>query len=321
MNRLDLPRAPGRREFLRNTAGAAALALLDWPTAAMAWTASRPSPVRVRGVVRTPFGGLHGVAVTDGLSVVDTAADGSYELITTRGRPFVHVSLPAGHRVPVNATGTANFYRPIAVNGAEAKAVFDLEPLEESDDRHAFLVLADIQTEDAIEMAWFHEQTVPDVQATLGGVGRENVFGLALGDIMFDHLELFPEFERGVSRMWIPFFQVDRQSRRPLRAPRAVSRHHPRRSHARERAPLRERGPRARLRGRLRGLVERADLRGRHAQRVRGLRGGRRVPPLAFTGSPARPRTTASGSIRRGRIRPPRTSSSPTCGTGIPSGG
>jgi hypothetical protein len=208
MNRLDLPRAPGRREFLRNTAGAAALALLDWPTAAMAWTASRPSPVRVRGVVRTPFGGLHGVAVTDGLSVVDTAADGSYELITTRGRPFVHVSLPAGHRVPVNATGTANFYRPIAVNGAEAEAVFDLEPLVESDDRHAFIVLADIQTEDATEMAWFHDQTVPDVQATLGGVGRENVFGLALGDIMFDHLELFPEFERGVSRMGIPFFQV-----------------------------------------------------------------------------------------------------------------
>ena len=208
MIRPDLPRAPGRREFLRNTAGAAALALLDWPAAARAWTASRPSPVRVRGVVRTPYGGLQGVAVTDGLSVVDTAADGSYELITTRGRPFVHVSLPAGHRIPVNATGTANFYRPIAANGAEAEAVFDLEPLEESDERHAFLVLADIQTEDVTEMAWFHEQTVPDVQATLDGLGRENVFGLALGDIMFDHLELFPEFERGVSRMGIPFFQV-----------------------------------------------------------------------------------------------------------------
>jgi len=207
MLRNDLPRAPGRRRFLRNTAGAAALALLDWPTAARAWTVSRSSPVRVRGVVRTPAGGLAGVAVTDGLSVVDTTADGTFELVTTRERPFVHVSLPAGHQIPVNPTGTARFYRPIVADGAEAEAVFDLEPLEESDDRHAFLVLADIQTEDATEMAWFHEQTVPDVQRTLGG-GRDHVFGLALGDIMFDHLELFPEFERGVSRMGIPFFQV-----------------------------------------------------------------------------------------------------------------
>lgn len=146
--------------------------------------------------------------MTDGRSVVDTAADGTFELITTRDRPFVHVSLPAGHRIPVNPTGTARLYRPIVANGAEAEAVFDLEPLEESDERHAFLVLADIQTEDATEMSWFHEQTVPDVQRTLGGPGREHVFGLALGDIMFDHLELFPEFERGVSRMGIPFFQV-----------------------------------------------------------------------------------------------------------------
>ena len=146
--------------------------------------------------------------MTDGLSVVDTAADGTFELITTHDRPFVQVSLPAGHRIPVNPTGTARLYRPIVANGAEAEAVFDLEPLEESDERHAFLVLADIQTEDATEMAWFHEQTVPDVQRTLGGPGREHVFGLALGDIMFDHLELFPEFERGVSRTGIPFFQV-----------------------------------------------------------------------------------------------------------------
>jgi hypothetical protein len=82
--------------------------------------------------------------VTDGLSVVDTVADGTFELITSRERPFVHVSLPAGHRIPVNPTGTARFYRPIVADGAEAEAVFDLEPLEESDERHAFLILADI---------------------------------------------------------------------------------------------------------------------------------------------------------------------------------
>ena len=55
---------------------------------------------------------------------------------------------------------------------------------------------------------WFHEQTVPDVQATLRALGNPEAVGIADGDIMFDHLELYPEFERAVSRMGIPFFQV-----------------------------------------------------------------------------------------------------------------
>ncbi len=44
--------------------------------------------------------------------------------------------------------------------------------------------------------------------ATLRGLGGPEAIGIADGDIMFDHLELYPEFERGVSRMGIPFFQV-----------------------------------------------------------------------------------------------------------------
>ncbi len=193
---------------MQTTEGAAALALLDWQTAARAWAATGSRPVRVRGAVRSPAGGLPGVAVTDGLSVAETLADGTFELVTTSDRPFVYLSLPAGHRIPRNPTGTASFYQPIAAEGDEATAVFDLEPLEASDERHAFLVLADVQTEDAMEMGWFHEQTVPDVQRTVADLDRQEIFGLALGDIMFDHLELYPEYERAVERMGIPFFQV-----------------------------------------------------------------------------------------------------------------
>ena len=73
---------------------------------------------------------------------------------------------------------------------------------------HATLLLADIQTEDAQEMAWFHEQTVPDIQATLRALPGVEAFGIADGDIMFDNLELYPDFEAGLSKLGIPFFQV-----------------------------------------------------------------------------------------------------------------
>lgn len=147
--------------------------------------------------------------MSDGWDVVTTLGDGTFELVSTADRDFLRMSLPSGFRIPRNPTGTARLYRPIAPNGSgEMDATFDLEPLEGSDENHAALVLADIQTEDAREMGFFHAETVPDIQTTLRSLESPEALGIANGDIMFDHLELYPEFERAVSAMGIPFFQV-----------------------------------------------------------------------------------------------------------------
>ncbi len=173
---------------------------------------SRPiaaPPLRIRGRVRVGRRGLARVGVTDGLQTVETANDGSFELITTADREFVAVSLPAGYRIPLNPTGTARCYQP---NPREARgdlsAVFDLEALGQSDERHVCLLLPDPQTQDAQEMQWLHEQTVPDVRRTVGALGGREVFGVTCGDLMFDHLEFFPDYEKAVAAMGVPFFQV-----------------------------------------------------------------------------------------------------------------
>jgi len=85
---------------------------------------------------------------------------------------------------------------------------FELEPLEGGDDRHAMLLLPDIQAQDRWEMDRFHKHSVPDVVETVRALGDQPVLGIACGDIMFDDLSLYPEYERGVARMGIPFFQV-----------------------------------------------------------------------------------------------------------------
>ena len=54
----------------------------------------------------------------------------------------------------------------------------------------------------------FHAESVPDLIATVADLEGRHVFGISDGDIMFDNLELFPEYERGVSRIGVPFFQV-----------------------------------------------------------------------------------------------------------------
>lgn len=164
-------------------------------------------PVRVRGVVRADGRGLGGVAVSDGLQVVETEADGAFEIVTSTGQEFVWLSVPSGCRVPKNPSGTARFYQPLTA-ASEQTVAFDLERDPASHDHHTLLLLGDIQTQDQQEMDWFLAQTVPDLQESLRGVGDEHVFGIACGDIMYDDLALYPAYESGVQRLGVPFFQV-----------------------------------------------------------------------------------------------------------------
>lgn len=168
----------------------------------------RGAPVRVTGQVSAAGRGIAGVGVTDGASFVSTDAAGRFTFLADAARPFVHISTPAGYRLPVSATGTASFYRPLrADTRGEMRAEFALEKGADAD-AHAFLVLADTQTQNAFEIGRLHNETVPDVRSTIAALGGQPSFGVACGDIMFDDLALFPEYERAVRDMRIPFFQV-----------------------------------------------------------------------------------------------------------------
>lgn len=203
-----------RRAFLKTSSWAAAAAALP---ADLSWLTPpdparlqrRVTPVRVRGRVRSAGRGLARVAVSDGQSVVRTDAEGHFELVATDAEPLVFVSLPRGHMVPLQASGAARTYQVVTPSPAgEASVVFDLTPRLDADDRHAFFVLADPQTENEVETGWFHAQTVPDVAAEVRALDGRPAFGVGCGDMMYDHLELFPEYERGVRAIGLPFFQV-----------------------------------------------------------------------------------------------------------------
>lgn len=191
-----------RRAFLAATALAAgALTFAD--------ALLERRPIRIRGRVRSRGRGVTGVTVTDGHSVVSTDRDGRYELVSSAAQRFLSICLPAGYRIPVSTTGTAWLHRAIAPDAhGEMSALFDLEPLDVSDHAHAFLVLADPQTQDMTEVGFLHTQTVPDVRTAVGALSGLPMFGVGCGDMMFGNLELFPEWERAVAHMGVPFFQV-----------------------------------------------------------------------------------------------------------------
>ncbi|WP_259087036.1 calcineurin-like phosphoesterase family protein [Salinibacter ruber] len=176
----------------------------------LGWTPlSAESTVRIRGRVRAEGTGLEGVPVTDGRRIVDTAADGSFELSSSTRQLFVYLSVPAGYRIPTRPTGTAQFYRPIVPDDdGEMKVHFDLEPLPQPDDQHAFLLLADPQTQTEADMEQFRSKVVPAVSETAAALGSQPVFGVTCGDITFDSPELYPQYEAAVQEMGVPFLQV-----------------------------------------------------------------------------------------------------------------
>ncbi len=188
----SLGRVLGRAGFSPATAGLAA------------------SPVRVRGRVAAAGVGLPRVAVSDGVSVVATGADGGFELISDPGGEFLRVSLPAGCRIPTNPVGTACLYRPIMADSrGEMVVSFDLERLPGGDRDHMFLLVSDPQTEDEYEVGLFQNQTAPDVRSMVAAHElAETAFAIGCGDLMFDNLSLFPGYEKAVSESGLPFFQV-----------------------------------------------------------------------------------------------------------------
>jgi hypothetical protein len=139
---------------------------------------------------------------------VETDAEGRFELLTSSHRGFVSLSLPSGFRIPATDRGLSALHRPLHPGGGDQDVVFDLDPAPVDDARHTALILPDIQTEDATDMARFRGESVPDVAATVRAQGDRPVHALAAGDIMWDELGLYPEYIDGVARTGAPFFQV-----------------------------------------------------------------------------------------------------------------
>ncbi len=203
-------RSSSRREFLKHVGLAAPAAGLTGCTAPSSRSATGNGALSVIGRVTGPDGGIEGVSVTDGLTVTPTDANGRFHLQAAAHRPFVYLSVPAGYRLPTHThTGTARFYRPLdAADGEPIEVEFSLHPLPHSDDTHAFVFLADPQVRTEAEAAQLQDETVPDVRTTSAALAPQPVFGVGGGDLVFDALSLFSEYEDAVQQMDLPFVQV-----------------------------------------------------------------------------------------------------------------
>jgi len=164
--------------------------------------------------------GLAGVSVSNGLQVVVTDEAGAWELpihANSNGDAdtIFFVTKPTGYMVPVSADQLPQHYyihKPagspdVRYGGVDPTGPlpdsidFPLVPQEESGDFDV-IMFADPQARDLREIDFVGR----DVCANL--IGTDAAFGITLGDILFDRLNLFEAHNGVVAQIGRPWFNV-----------------------------------------------------------------------------------------------------------------
>ena len=160
-----------------------------------------------RGRVLAAGKGVADVVISDGYSVVKTAADGSYQLPVNSLSQHVFVSVPSGYGFP-HDKHLARHYK--TVSGTDHNEMnFELERLPVNDDNHQFIIWADPQVKNEKDVAKMMNQSVPDVQKYLATLQSDTlIHGICVGDIVWDNHDLFGSYNKAVELCGVPFFQA-----------------------------------------------------------------------------------------------------------------
>ncbi|RYG21820.1 MAG: metallophosphoesterase [Chitinophagaceae bacterium] len=157
------------------------------------------------GVVSSDGKGIANAVISDGFSVVKTDAKGKYSITTNDKAQFVFLSTPAGYDFKVDG----NIAKQYETLGARNEYNFKLKRLTKKDDRHHFIIWADPQVKNKKDVAQMMETSVPDVQQLVRELGNDAlVHGVCVGDIVWDNLPLYEDYNVAVAKMGIPFFQA-----------------------------------------------------------------------------------------------------------------
>lgn len=159
--------------------------------------------------------GVPEVSVTNGEQVVRTDASGRYEL-PVKDDNIIAVIKPSGFLVPLDGNNFPQYYysyKPkgspkskfpgVAPTGKLPRSIdFGLIPTEDKEQFTA-LIFGDPQPYTLEEVDYFARGVVAEVEGI-----RDVPFGLSLGDLVGNDLDLFEPYAKAVSKVGIPWYNV-----------------------------------------------------------------------------------------------------------------
>ncbi|SMO90149.1 calcineurin-like phosphoesterase C-terminal domain-containing protein [Gracilimonas mengyeensis] len=160
--------------------------------------------------------GISEVAVSNGKEVVLTDSKGEYSISINENDATVFVIKPAGYALPVNDLNQPQFFYIHKPNGSPELEYEGVKPTgvlpdainfpllkDESGDSFKVLLFGDPQPYSEQEVDYFDRDIVSEL---VGASGYE--FGITLGDIVGDDLDLYQPYNQSILRIGLPWFNV-----------------------------------------------------------------------------------------------------------------
>lgn len=160
----------------------------------------------ITGKVVAAQKGLSSVVVTDGYSFTTTDSLGNFHFEPHDAAHFVYIVTPSGY-VGSCHSGSPCFYKPI--NSANFN--FELIPWGFPKGNYAFFAVADTQPRDSATFRRLRTEAFSDMKNLRNKYIKEKstpVFGLFLGDIVFDVLDLYPKMKEEMRKLEFPIYPV-----------------------------------------------------------------------------------------------------------------
>lgn len=147
-----------------------------------------------------------GVVVSDGVNVVATDAKGEYQMYTT-GRQHVFISVPADCEVPTALDGSPAFYKEIAFGDKSiVQRDFNLKSCAKKTDWTLF-VFADPQLGNATDADDLANTVMPGILGYTS-TAAQNVYGITLGDVVWNAPSQYTNYKTQVARCGFPVFSL-----------------------------------------------------------------------------------------------------------------
>lgn len=159
---------------------------------------------------------LADVPVSNGQEVVTTDRDGKYSIRIDENDSKVFIIKPSGYALPKNELNQPQFYYIHKPNGSPDLEYEGVEPTGELPDainfpllkaeqksEYSVLLFGDPQPYTEEEVEYFDRDIVSELHDVEG-----YEFGITLGDIVGDDLDLFKPYSESVAKIGIPWFNV-----------------------------------------------------------------------------------------------------------------
>lgn len=160
-------------------------------------------------VVNKQGKGIERVVVNDGINFTTTDKDGKWTLSSdTLFSKFVSISTPADYELP-QKKGLAAFYIPMreAVKSGDNK--FVLARRKNIANNFTYVTISDPQVLNEDEMNRWRNETVKDLRHVTDSLKKtREVIGMTLGDLVFDNMPLYKEYEQSVQNLGLTMFQT-----------------------------------------------------------------------------------------------------------------